>query len=76
VIDLAGIRRATGMTQVQLAANLGVGQAHISKIERQSDMLLSTLTSYLAALGVHAQIVVEVGEETLTYDLTSGSGAR
>jgi transcriptional regulator with XRE-family HTH domain len=76
VIDLAGIRRATGMTQVQLAANLGVGQAHISKIERQSDMLMSTLASYLGALGVHAQIVVEVDQQTITFDLTVGRRKR
>ena len=70
MVDLAAIRRTTGLTQVGLAANLGVGQAQVSKIERQSDMLLSTLASYLSALGVHAQIVVEVGEQTVTYDLT------
>ena len=34
VIDLAAIRRATGVTQTELAANLGVGQAQVSKIER------------------------------------------
>jgi transcriptional regulator with XRE-family HTH domain len=70
VIDLAAIRRTTGLTQVELAANLGVGQAQVSKFERQSDMLISTLAAYLSALGVHAQIVVEVGEQTVTYDLT------
>jgi transcriptional regulator with XRE-family HTH domain len=76
VIDLAAIRRATGLTQTELAAKLGVGQAQISKIERQSDMLISTLASYLRALGVHAQIVVEVGERTVTYDLTARRGTR
>jgi NAD(P)-dependent dehydrogenase (short-subunit alcohol dehydrogenase family) len=38
-IDLAAIRKATGLTQVELAAKLGVGQAAVSKIERQSEML-------------------------------------
>jgi transcriptional regulator with XRE-family HTH domain len=76
VIELAAIRRATGLTQTELAANLGVGQAQISKIERQGDMLISTLASYLTALGVDASLVVEVGEETLTYDLTAGRGER
>jgi transcriptional regulator with XRE-family HTH domain len=72
VIDLAAIRRATGLTQTQLAAKLGVGQAQISKIERQSDMLLSTLGAYLTALGVDASLVVEVGEQMVTYGLTPG----
>jgi transcriptional regulator with XRE-family HTH domain len=76
MIDLAAIRRATGLTQIELAANLGVGQAQISKIERQADMLISTLASYLAALSVDAKMVVEVGEQTVTYDLTAGRGAR
>jgi transcriptional regulator with XRE-family HTH domain len=76
VIDLAAIRRATGLTQIELAASLGVGQAQISKIERQSDMLISTLASYLTPLGVRASIVVELGEETVTYDLTAGRTER
>jgi transcriptional regulator with XRE-family HTH domain len=76
MIDLAAIRRATGLTQTELAAKLGVGQAQISKIERQGDMLLSTLASYLKALGVDASLVVEVGEQTVTYDLTPGTGPR
>jgi transcriptional regulator with XRE-family HTH domain len=76
MLDLAAIRRATGLTQIQLAANLGVGQAQISKVERQEDMLISTLASYLKALGVTASILVEVGAATVTYDLTAGKGER
>jgi transcriptional regulator with XRE-family HTH domain len=76
VIDLPAIRKATGLTQIELAAKLGVGQAAVSKIERQSDMLLSTLSAYLTAVGVDAQIVVEVGEQTMTYDLTARRRAR
>ncbi len=76
MVDLAAIRRAAGLTQIELAANLGVGQAQVSKVERQADMLISTLASYLAALGVDAKIVVEVGEQTVTYDLTAGRGTR
>jgi Helix-turn-helix len=34
-----------GLTQIDVAAKLGVGQAAVSKIERQSDMLISTLAS-------------------------------
>ena len=76
MIDLAAIRRAAGMTQTELAEDLGVGQAQISKFERQGDMLISTLASYLTALGVAAQLVVEVGGETVTYDLTAERGQR
>jgi transcriptional regulator with XRE-family HTH domain len=76
VIDLAAIRKATGLTQIQLAAKLGIGQAAVSKIERQSEMLMGTLAAYLTALGVDAQIVVEVGGQTMAYDLTLGRKTR
>jgi predicted transcriptional regulator len=76
VIDLAELRRTVGITQVRLAGALATSQGQISRIESQRDMLLSTLTSYLAALGVDAKIVVAVGEQTVTYDLTVGRGKR
>jgi transcriptional regulator with XRE-family HTH domain len=75
-VVLAAVRHATGLTQTQLAARLGVGQAQISKIERESDMLLSTLGAYLTALGVDASLAVEVGEQTVTYGLTPGRRTR
>jgi predicted transcriptional regulator len=76
VIDLAELRRTVGITQVRLADALATSQGQISRIESQRDMLLSTLTAYLAALGVDAKIVVEVGEQTVTYNLTAGRGGR
>jgi transcriptional regulator with XRE-family HTH domain len=76
MFDLSSIRQAAGMTQAQLADALETSQGQISRIERQSDMLLSTLSAYLMALGVDAQLVVEMGEQTMTYDLTDGRGAR
>jgi len=71
VIDLSSIRAAAGMTQVQLAVALHTSQGQISRIERQSDMLLSTLSAYLTALGVDARIIVEVAGQTITHDLTA-----
>ena len=76
MIDLAAVRRAAGLTQTELAANLGVGQAQVSKIERQGDMLISTLASYLAALGLEAKLVVQMGDQLVTYDLTARKGKR
>ncbi|MCW2560811.1 MAG: helix-turn-helix protein [Mycobacterium sp.] len=76
MIDLASLRRTAGVTQVELAEALGTSQGQISRMERQQDMLVSTLASYLQALGVDAKIVVEAGEETMTYDLTVAMGDR
>ena len=76
MIDLSSIRQASGVTQVQLAAALNTSQGQISRFERQSDMLLSTLSAYLTALGAEAQIVVEVGGQTMTHELTAQGRAR
>ncbi|PRC48574.1 transcriptional regulator [Mycobacterium sp. ITM-2017-0098] len=70
------MRRAAGLTQTELAAKLGVGQAQISKIERQDDMLITTLVSYLQALNIRASLLVGVGDKTVTYHLTVGSGEQ
>ena len=72
MIDLAEIRRAVGRTQVELATALDTSQGQISRIERQSDLLLSTLRAYLTALGVEASLVVSVGGKTIAQELTGG----
>jgi transcriptional regulator with XRE-family HTH domain len=76
MMDLASLRRTVGVTQVELAEALGTSQGQISRMERQQDMLISTLASYLGALGVHAQLVVDVAEQTVTYDLTAARTER
>jgi hypothetical protein len=39
------------MTQVHLAKILGVNQAAVSKVERRADMYVSTLQSFVKAIG-------------------------
>jgi len=55
-IPLAEIRRAREMTQVRMAELLQVNQGAISKLERRSDMYLSTLRSYVEAMGGQLEI--------------------
>ena len=57
-MGLAAVRHAFDLTQTELAARLGVSQANVAKIEKRSDLLVSTLRSYLAALGGEVRIVV------------------
>ena len=45
------LREALNMTQEQLAQILEVNQAAISKLERRSDMYLSTLRKFIEAMG-------------------------
>ena len=50
-MTLRDLRRALDRTQVRLARELGVKQETVSRLEKRSDMLLSTLRSYVEAMG-------------------------
>ena len=55
-LPLAELRKARKLTQNRLAELLQVNQGAISKIEKRSDMYLSTLRSYVEAVGGHLDI--------------------
>jgi transcriptional regulator with XRE-family HTH domain len=57
VMDLAELRRALALSQQQLAKKLRVNQPEIAKIESRADMLLSTLSAVLRAMGADLKIV-------------------
>jgi DNA-binding transcriptional regulator YiaG len=66
---LQELRRARELTQVQLAETLGIQQATVAKYERQSDLLLSTLTSYVRAMGGSLKLMVEFpGKEPVALE--------
>lgn len=48
---LERVREALDLTQEELAKLMRTSQANISKLERRSDMLVSTLAKYLRAMG-------------------------
>lgn len=54
---LQELRQALHLTQQQLAETLEINQAAVSKIERESDMFVSTLKRFLAAMGGELRIV-------------------
>ena len=54
---LKELREAVERTQEELAASLGVGQDTVSRIERRSDILLSTLRRYVEAMGGELELV-------------------
>ena len=56
---LKDLRLAAQQTQEQLAATLGVGQDTISRLEKRSDMLLSTLRHYVESMGGKLELVVQ-----------------
>jgi transcriptional regulator with XRE-family HTH domain len=55
-LALAELRRDQEMTQSDMAAVLGVSQVNISRIERANDVYLSTLKSYVEALGGQLEV--------------------
>ena len=55
-MPLGELRAARQMTQEHLARLLGTNQAAISKLERRTDMYLSTLQSIVKAMGGHLRI--------------------
>ena len=56
VLALTQLREARGLTQRQIAETLDVSQANISRIEHEDDLYLSTLSSYVAALGGRLEV--------------------
>jgi transcriptional regulator with XRE-family HTH domain len=63
-------RQAVGLTQTQLAAELGIAQGDVSKIEHRDNLRLATLARFIEATGGHLRIVA-VYDET-EVDLAIG----
>lgn len=61
--NLKQLRQARGRTQVQLAKILGISQPEVSRIERQTDVYLSTLQSYVAAMGGELKLMAVFGDD-------------
>ncbi len=59
---LQQLRKARELTQQQMARILNVGQDSVSRLESRSDLLISTLQSYVEAMGGALKIVVEFKE--------------
>jgi transcriptional regulator with XRE-family HTH domain len=53
------LRRARKLTQVRLAKKLGLTQDGVSRLEKRTDVLLSTLRGYVEALGGKLSLVAE-----------------
>ena len=51
------LRKARALTQSKVARKLGIGQDQVSRLEQQSDMLLSTLANYVRAMGGELALV-------------------
>jgi transcriptional regulator with XRE-family HTH domain len=57
---ISEIRKEVGLTQGELAENLGITQPSMSKLESQDDMQVSTLRRIVHALGGDLEIVAHL----------------
>jgi DNA-binding XRE family transcriptional regulator len=58
-MTLRQLRKAHGRTQKKLASALKISQDGVSRLEKRSDLLLSTLRSYVEAMGGKLTLVAE-----------------
>ncbi len=58
-MSLRDLRQALKRTQVSVGEVLGIGQEGVSRLEKRSDLLISTLRKYVEAMGGHLALVAE-----------------
>ena len=56
---LKDLRMAMALTQERLAETLNIRQENVSRIEKRHDLMLSTLQSYVQAMGGKLRLVAE-----------------
>jgi len=61
-MPLAELRQARHLTQEQIAQNLKIKQASVSKMETQTDMYISTMRKYIEAMGGELEIIAKFPE--------------
>jgi hypothetical protein len=58
-MTLQQLRHARKLTQQRIGKSLHIGQEGVSKIEKRSDLLISTLRGYVEAMGGSLSIIAE-----------------
>lgn len=58
-MSLRDLRHAHRLTQERMAEFLNIGQDGVSRLEKRSDLLISTLRSYIEAMGGQLRILAE-----------------
>jgi DNA-binding XRE family transcriptional regulator len=60
VESLKELRRLSAKSQSKIAKKLKISQPAVSKIEKQTDMYLSTLRGYVEAIGGELDVIVRL----------------
>ncbi|HTX01358.1 MAG TPA: XRE family transcriptional regulator [Acidimicrobiales bacterium] len=72
---LSKVRRARSLTQGTVAELLDMSQSEVSKLERRSDMLVSTLRRFVQATGGELHIVATYPEGSVELEVPLGGAA-
>lgn len=79
-LTLRDLRQAQNLTQERMAELMGIEQESVSRLERRADLLLSTLSSYVAAMGGRLRLVAEFPDrqpvEVALSDITCETGSQ
>ena len=67
--SLRELRQALQISQQRLATVMGTTQASISKMEKRSDMLVSSVRNYVEAIGGTLELLVKVNETKVELTL-------
>jgi transcriptional regulator with XRE-family HTH domain len=73
---LSEVRQLAGKSQQQVAQALGIKQPSLSKLERQSDMQISTLRKIVKALGGELEVLARFPKGTVKIDQFDPSHRR
>ncbi len=73
---LSEIREMTGKSQQQVAKAIGIKQPSLSKLERQSDMQVSTLRKIVKALGGELEVIARFPNRTVKIEQFDKPTAR
>jgi hypothetical protein len=63
------LRKALGLSQVEVAEKAKMTQSEISRIEKRDDRLVSTLQRYTEALGGQLRVYIDVNGHKYEVDL-------
>jgi transcriptional regulator with XRE-family HTH domain len=74
-LGLGELRAAVGMTQVELAKAMQVDQPRISRYERQTDIMLTTLRDYVAGLGGQLELLARFPDDRVIWLEPPDAGA-
>jgi hypothetical protein len=74
-MPLHELRHARNLTQQELASTLRTSQANISKLERRTDVYVSTLRRYVRGMGGELEIIARFPDGAVRLEQFSESGA-